>query len=82
MIEKFNGKLFCGKCGKEIAMIKYGPFQRAMVDREPVMVVPDMDGYCFVRADGTKMMGVEATKDKAGQGEPAYRPHWCGRRPG
>lgn len=72
----------CRFCGKEVAVITWGVYRKAVVDAEAVDVVPDPEGEQFVRIDGTKMRGREAEIGTVGT-EPAYRIHGrtCDRRP-
>ena len=71
----------CRFCGKEVAVITWGVYRKAVVDAEAVDVVPDPEGEQFVRIDGTKMRGREAEIGTVGT-EPAYRIHGktCGRK--
>ena len=64
----------CRYCGKQIGIITWGVFRKAVVDAEAVDVVPDADGEDFVRIDGSKIRGREAEIGTIGA-EPAYRLH-------
>ena len=69
----------CRFCGKEIGVIHYGVYRKAVVDPEVVTVIPDAEGEEFVRVDGSKVRGRPAAFEE--RGEPAYRLHraTCGR---
>jgi hypothetical protein len=45
------------------------------VDPEAVYVVPDENGLCFIRMDGSKIRGREVDAMSEEAKEPAYRPH-------
>ena len=65
----------CRKCGKEIGIITWGFYRKALVDITPVMVTPDEHGENFVRYDGSKIRGREVSWDGGEPYEPAYRMH-------
>ena len=76
-----DGVTKCKFCGKQVAIITWGVYRKAMVDAEAVEVVPDENGEDFVRYDGSKIRGREAEPETI-QSEYAYRMHGksCGRR--
>lgn len=78
MIKKPN---ICRKCGKEIAVIEYGIYRKSVVDVEAVNVYTDAEGEDYVRIDGSKVRGFEASIDSELPTEIAYRMHrkTCGR---
>ena len=69
----------CKKCGKKVSVINCGLYRNILVDAETVAVVPDMNGEQFVRFDGGKMRGREATEVEEMELrkpiEYVYRPH-------
>ena len=65
----------CKFCGKQIGIITYGVYRKAVVDAEAVMVKADEFGEEFVRVDGTKIRGREVDFDSCEIAEPAYRLH-------
>ncbi len=73
----------CRFCGKQIAIITWGVYRKAIVDAEAVMVEANPEGECFVRIDGSKVKGFEVDFISDGKAEPAYRMHGksCGRAP-
>lgn len=73
----------CRFCGKQIAVITWGVYRKAVVDAEAVEVVPDEKGEEFVRIDGSKIRGREVSMESAYDYEMAYRMHGrsCDRRP-
>ena len=64
----------CRFCGKQIAIITWGVYRKAVVDAAAVMVEANPEGEDFVRIDGSKVRGVEVDFMDPG-GEPAYRDH-------
>lgn len=74
----------CKFCGREIGVITYGVYRKAVVDAEAVEVVPDPEGEEFVRVDGSKVRGREVFNESAHDYEMAYRLHrkTCSGRPG
>lgn len=62
----------CRKCGREIAVIEFGVYRKAVVDPEVVWVAADPLGEEFVRFDGSKVRGNEADMGTIGA-EAAYR---------
>ena len=68
-----SGTTKCRWCGKEIGVITWGVYRKVVVDAEAVNIVPDPEGEEFVRIDGSKVRGREASFEEGG--EPAYRQH-------
>ena len=64
----------CRVCGKQIGIITWGVYRKAIVDAEALDIVPDRHGEEFVRIDGSKVRGVVAEPGTLGT-EPAYRMH-------
>ena len=71
----------CRKCGREIAVITWGVYRKAVVDAEALMIRAEEGGEEFVRIDGSKVQGVPVGFEDGGVAEPAYRLHrkTCGR---
>jgi len=65
----------CRKCGKDIQVIAFGIYHKAVVDAEAVMVIPDPDGREYVRIDGSKVRGRERSYESDEPAEAAYRQH-------
>ena len=66
----------CRVCGKRIGIITQGIYRKVVVDEAPVEVIADKNGDSFVRIDGSKMIGREATPGEIQQQiEWVYRPH-------
>ena len=73
-----NGIRRCKFCGKEVAVITYGIYRKAVVDVEPVNVYADPGGDEYIRFDGisgSKVKAHEAGIDCVFPTEPAYRMH-------
>ena len=70
-----NELLKCRKCGREIGIITWGVYRKAIVDPKALMVVTDPDGEDFVRIDGSKVRGRISPYDSEDQTEYAYRLH-------
>ena len=64
----------CRKCGKPVSVITWGVYRKVLVDAEAVNVVPDPEGFEFIRIDGSKIRGSIANPGTL-QTEYAYRPH-------
>ena len=64
----------CRKYGKEIAVITWGVYRKAIVDAEALEVVADPEGEEFIRIDGSKVRAREAEPGTIGY-EYAYRQH-------
>ena len=64
----------CRKCGKPVSVITWGVYRKVLVDAEAVNVVPDPEGFEFIRIDGRKIRGSIANPGTL-QTEYAYRPH-------
>ena len=64
----------CRKCGKPVSVITWGVYRKVLVDAEAVNVVPDPEGFEFIRIDGSKIRGSIANQGTL-QTEYAYRPH-------
>ena len=65
----------CRKCGREIGIITWGIYRKALVDVEAVLVTPDPLGEDYVRIDGSKIRGREIEYESKEPAEPAYRQH-------
>lgn len=65
----------CRWCGAPITFISRSCYERTAVDPEAVYVVPDENGLCFIRVDGSKIRGREVDAMSEEAKEPAYRPH-------
>ena len=73
----------CRKCGKMIGIIRERAYRKIIVDADPVDVFPDNLGETFIRYDGSKMRGTQATRydDDRVVAEIVWRPHRCGVNP-
>ena len=65
----------CRFCGKDVAIITWGVYRKAVVDAAAVMVEANPEGEDFVRIDGSKVKGFEVDFISDGKAEPAYRMH-------
>lgn len=72
---KINELPRCRRCGREIAVIEWGVYRKAIVDPDAIWVVPDEEGEDFMRVDGSKIRGRESPYSAKECGEPAYRLH-------
>ena len=76
----------CRKCGKPVSVITWGVYRKVLVDAEAVNVVPDPEGFEFIRIDGSKVRGIPMEIFEPlqydlnpSEFEYVYRPHRCGR---
>ena len=68
----------CRKCGRPVSVITWGIYRKILVDAEAVKVIADPEGEEFVRHDGSKVRGREATKadwENMTDTEFAFRQH-------
>lgn len=68
----------CKLCGKPVGVIERGVYRKVLVDASAVELVADPDGEEFIRYDGSKVRGREATIDEYEdytKTEFAFRPH-------